>query len=121
MSGKWHAGPERSTGSQPLRLEAAKKPLERSVFTLFPNTRLPRTFLLIMPSLWRISGQQRHRTGQGGQAIPLQATSQPSPGITCSKGLHDRLVGRTTWGVGPMAQLVTVDDICPQALKPLSY
>lgn len=50
------ARPERSTGSQPLGLAAAAEPLERCVFTLFPNTRLPRTFLLIMPSLWRISG-----------------------------------------------------------------
>lgn len=46
---------------------------------------------------------------------------QPSPVITCSKGFHDRLVGRTTRSIGPMAQVVTVDDKCPQALQPLSY
>lgn len=35
---------------------AAEELLERCVFTLFPNTRLPRIFLLMVPSLWRISG-----------------------------------------------------------------
>lgn len=34
---------------------AAENPC-RIVFTLLPKTRLPRIFLLIMPSLWRISG-----------------------------------------------------------------
>lgn len=46
---------------------------------------------------------------------------QPFSVITCSKGFHHRLVGRTTWGIGPMAQLVTVNDKCSQALQPLSY
>lgn len=63
------ARPERSAGSRALSLVVAAEPLERWVFTLFPNTRLPRTFLLMVPSLWRISGQQRQTPGQGGQAI----------------------------------------------------
>lgn len=46
---------------------------------------------------------------------------QPFLVITCSKGFHHRLVGGTTWGIGAMAQLVTVDDKCPQALQSLSY
>lgn len=46
---------------------------------------------------------------------------QPFAVITWSKDLHHGLVGKTTRGIGPMAQLVTVDDICPQVLQPLSY
>lgn len=53
--------------------------------------------------------------------LPTSGLLQSSPVITCSKGFHHRLVGRTTWGIGSMAQLVTVDDKCPQALQPLSY
>ena len=46
---------------------------------------------------------------------------QSSPLITCSKGFHHWLVGRTARGIGQVTQVVTVNDIRPQALQPLSY
>lgn len=47
---------------------AAEELLKSCVLTLFPNTRLPRIFLLMVLSLWRISGWRRMKAKQRDQA-----------------------------------------------------
>lgn len=78
---------------------------------------LPVDNAIFMQNIWMTEIEDWARPGH---LLPL-ALLYPSLVITCSKGFHHRLVGRTTWGIGPMAQLVTVDDKGPQALQSLTY
>lgn len=121
--GDWHLGPEqRGTVGPHLRVWRSCRALGEVCIYLVPKhpaaQDLPVDNAIFMENIWTTEMEDWAR--RPGHLL-ASGHLQSSPLITCSKGFHHRLVGRTARGIGPVTQVVTVDDICAQALQPLSY